>query len=261
MSKYGEIRDEFYAERTRILEALDRPENKHIVVRLIGALAFRTHCPQFGYLQDALGRVFTDIDLATYTRHIKDVTRLLTELGYEEDQMVTRLFGEGRLLFHDPRYGRHIDVFIDRLDFCHVLPLAGRLEADKLTLPLAELVVEKMQIVQLNEKDIIDTIMLLREHPVGDGDDETVNAEVIGALAANDWGLWRTLTGNLAFVGEMLDRYPQLSDEDRVIVRSRLVELRARIDAQKKTVRWQVRSRIGERMKWYKDVENLENRQ
>ncbi len=260
MANYGDILPEFYAERTRILEALDRPENKHIVMRLIGALAFRTHCPQYGYLQDALGRVFTDIDFATYTRHIGDATRLLTDLGYEEDKMVTRLFGEGRMVFHDPLYGRHIDVFIDRLDFCHVLPLAGRLEADTFTLPLAELVVEKMQIVQLNEKDIIDTIMLLREHPVGEDDAETVNAPIIAALAGDDWGLWRTLTGNLAAVAGMLDRYPQLEDEDRAVVRGRLQELAARLEAQPKTLRWKLRSRIGERVKWYKDVEELEDR-
>jgi len=76
--------------------------------------------------------------------------------------MVTRLFGEFRLLFHDPVYGRHIDIFFEKLDFSHVLPLKGRLEAETLTLPLAELLLEKMQIAQINEKDLIDTIMLLR---------------------------------------------------------------------------------------------------
>jgi hypothetical protein len=104
-------------------------------MRLIGALAFRTHCPQYGYLQDAMGRVFTDIDFATYTKHVKEASRLLTELGYEEDKTVTRLFGEGRMLFHDPKFGRHIDIFLDRLDFSHVLPLAGRLEVDNPTCP------------------------------------------------------------------------------------------------------------------------------
>src|SRR5512139_2860294 len=117
MAKYGDIQEDFFTERTRILEALSQPENQQIVMRLIGALAFRTHCPTFGYLQDALGRVFTDIDFATYTRHIKDVGRVLFELGYQEDKMVTRLFGEGRMLFHDPMFDRHIDIFIDKLDF------------------------------------------------------------------------------------------------------------------------------------------------
>jgi len=260
MGRSGEIQEDFYAERTRILDALSQDEYKQIVMRLIGALAFRTHCPQFGYLQDALGRVFTDIDFATYSRHIKDVTRFLTELGYHEDKMVTRLFGEGRMLFHEDKYGRHIDVFLDRLDFSHVLPLTGRLEVDTLTLPLAELLVEKMQIVQLNEKDLIDTIMLLREHSVGNSDNETINATVISHLAANDWGLWRTLTGNLAHVSERLDKYPQLTDDDRRVVRERINALLDLIESQPKTMRWKVGGICHERVKWYKDVEELAHR-
>ncbi len=164
------------------------------------------------------------------------------------------------MLFHDPKNGRHIDIFIDRLDFCHVLPLVGRLEADTLTLPLAELLIEKMQIVQRNEKDIIDTIMLLREHPIGDGDAEMVNAPVICRLLANDWGLWRTVTGNLDIVSSMLDGYAQLTAEDRTIVRGRINELKSRIDAAPKSLKWKLRSSIGEKVKWYKDVEELEGR-
>jgi hypothetical protein len=260
MSRYGEIQEDFYTERTRILEALSLPENHHIVMRLIGALAFRTHCPQYGYIQDSLGRVFTDIDFATYSKHVKDARQLLVDLGYVEDQMVTRLFGEGRMLFHDPVYGRHIDIFLDRLDFSHILPLNGRLEADSPTLPLAELLVEKMQIYQLNEKDVIDTIMLLREHPVGDTDDETINIGVISRLAANDWGLWRTLTDNIMRVIELQEQYPQLTDEDRQVIKERANDLLGKIEAQPKTMRWKVRAAIGERVKWYREVEELADR-
>ncbi len=260
MGTYGEIKEDFYEERTRILKALEQEENQHIVMRLIGALAFRTHCPEYGYIQDALGRVFTDIDFASYSHFFKDIIRLLTEMGYEEDKMVTRLFGETRLLFHDPQYGRHIDVFFNKLDFCHVLPLNRRLEKEEVTLPLAELLLEKMQIYHLNEKDLIDTIMLLREHPIGNSDDETINCEIVCGLTSNDWGLWRTVTGNLDLVSEFLSRYPQLGDEDRKVVQERIGELKRRVNAHPKTLRWKVRNVIGERIKWYKEVEELANR-
>jgi hypothetical protein len=260
MGKYGEIQGDFYEERTRILDALSREGNRRVVMRLIGALAFRTHCPQFGYIQDALGRVFTDIDFASYRHFFKDIVPLLTALGYEEDKMVTRLFSDVRLLFHDPIYGRHIDIFFDNLDFSHVIPLKGRLEADNPTLPLAELFLEKMQIAQINEKDLIDTIMLLREHPIGMSDDQAINCQVVCELLANDWGFWRTVTGNLLIVEEFLERYPQLTGDDRQVVRERLHEMRAKIDATPKTNRWKLRSRVGERIKWYKDVEELAHR-
>src|SRR3989304_3551937 len=176
MGSYGDIRPDFYNERTRILAALPPGANRHTLLRLISSLAFRTHCPQFGYLQEALGRVFTDIDFASYQRFFKDIQHLLGELGYQEDKMVSRLFGEHRMLFHDPLHGRHIDIFFDQLHFSHTLQLAGRLEAENLTLPLAELFLEKAQIVQVNEKDLIDAVMLLRDHPIGGGGHETINA-------------------------------------------------------------------------------------
>ncbi len=115
-----------------------------------------------------------------------------------------------------------------------------------------------MQIVQINEKDLIDSIMLLREHPIGDTDKETINAEVIARLLGNDWGFWRTVTGNLKLLDEKLQQYGKLSKEDRQIVHDRIQELEQRIEAAPKTMRWKARARIGERVKWYRDVEEME---
>lgn len=260
MGIHGEIQQDFFSERTRILDTLALPENRHMILRLIGALAFRTHCPQYGYIQDSLGRVFTDIDFASYQEYFKDIVRLMAELGYEEDKMVTRLFSEFRLLFHDPVYGRHIDIFFDKLDFSHIIPLKSRLEAEQLTLPLAELLLEKMQIAKINEKDLIDTVMLLREHPIGQTDQETINCQVVCGLLANDWGFWRTVTGNLSLTYDYLDNYEQLSADDKKIVRDRIQELQERIEKTPKTTRWKLRARVGERVKWYKDVEELAHR-
>ena len=258
MGKYGEIVDGFYEERTRILDALAQDENKHVLMRLIGALAFRTHCPQYGYIQDKLGRKFTDFDFVSYPRFVRDVRRVLTELGYEEDKQVTQLFGERRMVFHDPAFGRHIDVFYNTLDFCHAINFVGRLEKEQLTVPLAELMLEKMQIVQINEKDLIDSVMLLREHPIGDSDQETINAAVIAGILSKDWGFWRTVTGNLRLLDEKLAAYQGLSEADRKVVHDRIHELQGRIEAAPKSLGWKARAQIGERVKWYKDVEELE---
>jgi hypothetical protein len=110
MGTYGEILEDFYAERTRILEVLALEDNKHVIMRLIGALAFRTQCPKFGYIQDRLERKFTDIDFASYPRFNRDIRRILTALGYEEDKQVTQLFGTGACCSTNA-FGRHIDIF------------------------------------------------------------------------------------------------------------------------------------------------------
>lgn len=260
MAKYGSPLPDFMAERSRILDVLARPENQHIIMRLVGALAFRTRCPQFGYLQDQLGRVFTDIDFAAYSRQKVPIMQLLTDLGYEQDTWVVRLFGDQRLVYHDPHHGRHVDVFFDRMKFSHVLPLEGRLEADRVTLPLAELLLEKMQIVRLNEKDLIDVFMLLREHPLGESDEGQINIRIITQLCATDWGWWRTVTMNLEKVKEYLRAYPQLTDQDRRVIRARVEQLQAAIERTPKSAGWKMRSLIGDRMRWYEEVEELANR-
>jgi hypothetical protein len=164
------------------------------------------------------------------------------------------------LLFHDPVYGRQIDFFFNKLVFCHVIPFVDRLEIEPQILPLAELLMEKMQIVKLNEKDLIDTIMLLREHPIGEGDNETINAELIARTLANDWGFWRTMTANLQAFSVEMKHYVKLAEEDRQVVRERIGQLQKRIEAYPKTTRWKLRTSVGERVKWYKDVEELMHR-
>jgi len=258
--KYGTPLADFMPERTRILEVLAREENRDLILRLVGALAFRTHCPQFGRLQDELGRVFTDIDFAGYSRQRQRVMRLLADLGYREDTWVTRLFGDQRLVYHDEAHGGHIDVFFDQMKFSHILPLKGRLEAERETLPLAELLLEKMQIVRLNQKDLIDTLMLLREHPVGPSDAETIHSGVIATLLAKEWGIWRTVTANLEAVHLHLGSYPQLTEEDRRIVVERIDQLHAAIEKAPKSMAWKMRSLIGDRVKWYEEVEELSDR-
>jgi hypothetical protein len=258
MAKYGEIIEDFYTERTRIVDALAQDENKQIIMRLIGALAFRTHCQQYGYIQDKLGRKFTDFDFVAYPRYVRDIRRVLTELGYEEDRQVTQLFGDRRMVFHDPAFGRHIDVFYNTLDFCHPIHFVGRLEKEQLTVPLAELLLEKMQIVQINEKDLIDSVMLLREHPLGNTDHETINTAIIVGILSKDWGFWRTVTANLKVLDEKLGVYQSLTDEDRKVVHDRIVELRNLIDAAPKSLAWKARAQVGDRVKWYKEVEELE---
>jgi hypothetical protein len=161
------------------------------------------------------------------------------------------------MLFHDQEKDRHCDVFLDRLEFSHDIPFEGRLEVDYPTVPLAELLLEKMQIVKLNEKDVIDTIMLLREHEVGDGDDETINARRISVLCAQEWGLWRTVTGNLGRIVDLFSQYKQLTEEDFADIGRKVSALLKEIENEPKTLSWRLRSRVGERRKWYRDVDEI----
>ena len=248
-------RDKFEGELKRIIKASDESA---VLLRVIGSLAFQMHCPNFGYLQEAMGRAYTDIDFAAYRRQTKEIKELMSSLGYTENREVFIVSEGERSIFDMPEVGLHVDIFYEKLDFCHVIRWTERLEVDSPTIPLAEMVLEKMQIVQINEKDVIDTIMLLLEHPLGDIDQETINIKRIAELCSADWGLWRTTTMNLDKVRQLAHGYKQLKDEEKAHVESQVASALQRIDKEPKPLAWRLRDRVGDRVKWYKEVDEVE---
>ena len=247
-------RDKFENELKRILKASD---DSAILLRVIGSLAFQIHCPEYGYLQAAMGRAYTDIDFAAYSKQTKQIQALMTSLGYTENREVFIASEGDRAIYDNQGSGLHVDVFYEKLDFCHVIRWDGRLEVDSPTIPLTELLLEKMQIVKINEKDVIDSIMLLLEHPLGEKDNETINVKRAAMLCANDWGLWRTTTMNLGKVKQLAHGYSQLSPEQKKRVESQVDEILARLDKESKPLAWRLRDRVGDRVKWYKEVDEV----
>ncbi len=247
-------REKFESELKRILQASDEAG---ILLRVIGSLAFQMHCPQFGYLQAAMGRAYTDIDFAAYSRQARQISDLLIGMGYVENREIYIASEGERAIFDKPGTGLHVDIFYEKLDFCHAIYWKDRLEVDSPTIPLTELLLEKMQIVQINEKDIIDTIMLLLEHSLGDVDNETINIKLAAELCANDWGLWRTTTMNLDKVRQLAGHYTQLTPGQKTKIETQVNDALARINTEPKPLAWRLRDRVGDRVKWYKDVDEV----
>ncbi len=248
-------RDRFENELKRIIKA---SEQAGLILRVIGSLAFQMHCPKFGYVQQAMGRVYTDIDFAAYRKQYKAIQVLMAGLGYSENKEVFIVSEGDRAIFNHTSSDLHVDVFYDKLDFSHLISWNGRLEVDSPTIPLAEMLLEKMQIVKINEKDVIDTIMLLLEHPLGDSDREVINITRVAQLCSNDWGLWRTTTVNLDKVKQLAQTYPQLKDELKTEVATQVDQALKRIEAEPKSMSWRLRARVGDRVKWYKDVDEVQ---
>lgn len=247
-------REKFENELQRILKT---SQEHGITLRVIGSLAFQIHCSQYGYLQAVLGRAYTDIDFAGYRNQSKEIKDMMQDIGYEEIKEVFIVSEGDRSIFHQSNGSLHVDVFYDKLDFSHVISWNDRLDVDNPTIPLAELLLEKMQIYKINEKDIIDTIMLLLEHPLGDSDDEVINIERVANLLAKDWGLWRTTTMNLDKVKQMAGHYSELSDVEKEKVVAQVDDSLARIELEPKSRGWKLRSRVGDRVKWYKEVDEV----
>ncbi len=167
--------------------------------------------------------------------------------GYEPDAPFNTLQGLRRLRFLDRAHHREIDLFFDQVRMCHTLDLRDRLNLPEGILTPADLLLTKMQIVELNMKDLTDVMALLLDHPLGEGDGEVIDAAYIAALLARDWGLYRTVQLNVDRLRGAVSQFAVPSDA----VGARLDALWQAVDAHPKSVAWRLRARIGDRVRWY----------
>jgi hypothetical protein len=243
--------EDIAAEARRIADAA---RERDALVRVLGGAAVRIHC---AYMPPPLQRAYGDIDLATPARTASQTDSLMQDLGYVGDREFNATQTH-RMVFADPVRRRRIDVFVGEFRLCHVIPITERLALDPLTIPLAELLLTKLQVVEANLKDLKDMWALLLEHPVAEGDDETINGPFIARLLAGDWGLWRTATGTIDKLQVRLATDSGLEAEQQRVIAERLDTLSAGIDDAQKSFRWRTRAKVGERVRWYAEPEEID---
>lgn len=227
-----------------------------IPVRLLGGLAVRYLCPSFPPRRSE-GQ---DVDLASVSRARAGLGAVLTSHGFVPDKQFNALYGHKQMYFRSADGAWALDVVIDRLNMCHVLDFRDRIERMPFTLDATDLLLSKLQIVEINEKDLQDAIYLLAGFPVGHGDEPgTIGPGRLCQIVCEDWGWWRTVTGNL-------DRITGLGPDDR----ARLVPpdapfdpveqagvLRQRAEETPKSLKWRLRSKVGDRVRWYQLPEEV----
>ena len=224
-------------------------------MRVIGGLAIRMHSPSAQHR--ALSRAYGDLDMVGYRSQRRDIMRVLEDQGYEGNRRFNTLQGDRRLLFMHPEGTFDVDVFLDVFPMCHELDFVGRLDKDEYTVPIAELLLSKLQIVELNEKDVKDIYALVEDHELAGTDDpEIVDLRVITRLTGNDWGWYKTLQLNIDKVLGLANDY-LAAEESRDTITGRLTRLREAIETTPKSIKWKVRARIGERVRWYELPEDM----
>lgn len=217
-----------------------------VPVRLTGGVAVALRCPSAAMAP--LRREYADIDLVTVGSARDAVVELMEGIGYAGDREFNTLHGHRRLFFWDEANERQVDVFVDEAKLCHTIDFRPRLEVVAVTLPLADLLLMKLQVVETNEKDLIDVCALLADHDLST-DESGVNSAYLASLAATDWGLWKTL-GMVAERGEEF-ALGLSGFEAGERVAERLRRLREELDAAPKSRGWKLRARVGERKRWY----------
>ena len=218
-------------------------------LRLLGGVAVWWHCPSAH--TPPLARSYGDADFTGGAREGKRITAFMEEHGYEPVKMFNALHGASRLNFQDAGRDRPVDVLLDRFVMAHELDLRESVSADGLTIALADLLITKLQVVSINEKDVRDLTALLVDH--GFARDDIDLARVLG-VTRNDWGLEHTMHRSLATLGEMVGGFGLAPGQVHAVT-ERIAELEAALNAATKSAKWKMRARVGERIKWYEEPE------
>lgn len=241
------------AEAERVAEAASR---QGVAVKLLGGAGIHLHSPSAHH--PPLRRKYGDLDYVIATKERKATLAFFPSIGYTANDRFNLMQGDRRLYFFDGSNGKQIDVFVDLIRMSHVIDLRGRLAHSGPCASPSDLLLSKLQIYEVNKKDLVDVTALVLDHPVqrqktAESGDEVIDAEYIARLACEDWGLCRTLQLNL----EKLRHTVAELDVDRDLVNRRIDELWAAIEAQPKPLRWRMRAQVGDRMRWYELPEEV----
>ncbi len=245
-----EIQQDVVIEAQRIILA---SVQEGISLRLIGGTAI------FGlsnsFKDGPLYRKCHDIDLVGLSKQSREIRELIESFGYQSDKRFNALHGQDRLLFFDPVNNRDLDVFLDHLLQCHDLLFTKRIALSDLTLPPADILLSKLQVVDINIKDIRDVICLLQDCRIGDSDEGVINQKYISKLLGDNWGFWKTVTINLERIASYMSNEFEIPN-DFEIAQKNLETLRELLNVCPKSLRWKLRNVIGERVIWYEVPED-----
>ncbi len=228
---------------------VDRASARGIALRLLGGLAIRLLTPEL----PARTRAGQDLDFGARGSDRRPLTDLLGEQGYVPDRNFNALYGNKQLYFANPDTGLAVDVLIDKIAMCHTFSFAERLTRMPYTLDPLDLLLSKLQIIELNEKDAADCLRLLVSFPLADSDEPgTMDLRVFRSLVGDDWGWFKTVTLNLERMQALLNGSDGLAMEGgRLDPRVQLATLAQAAQEAPKSRRWKLRARVGERKRWY----------
>lgn len=267
--KFTKPTTEFFIKRAT--EIVRRAYEVGANVRIMGGLAILIHSMDYLDLFKRLKRIddsnedrqITDIDLITYKFHIKSIDNILINLGYTPDPRITLYYGDRRRIYHSNNEFHQVDLFIDKLSYNHTIdfgkPNNGRLELDFPTIPLSDLLLEKLQIHKIAEKDIKDVILLLRAHQLSDKHGENViDLMRVQEVLGNDWEFWYDAKLNLEKVLTFIERYKSigiLHSNEADDVKRKVENILRFLEVMPKTKRWLNRAKVGEKKKWWNEIE------
>jgi hypothetical protein len=242
-------------------QLVDDARARGITLRLIGSIAVRERCADRQDIFRQLDRESPiDIDLVGYSKQQSQIGQMFAALAYRIDPTIAQSqeWGIKRLIYYGPEGNVKVDIFLDVLRMSHTIDFKDRLELTPLTVSPADLLLAKLQVFRITEKDLKDIVVLLLIHELGGASPNEIDVRYVLRRLRRDWGLYFTASKNLALVDAWLNAHQGLREEDAGLVRARLLQLRRQIETEPKTVRWRLRAAIGPRLQWYEEVGDVD---
>jgi hypothetical protein len=260
---------------------VEEAEKKGIILRILGGLGIAIHCQEFRDFAMKLGRTgtgvvkgqeYSDIDFMAYRKHRNKIKDFFSDMGYAKRRATLSSAASERQIYYHPKGWFYVDVFYDKLIVAnHPVDFKGRLELDKPTITVTDMLLEKIQMWEaFSAKDLKDCLTLMKTHKIEEKrEKESIDASYIAKLLSGDWGFWYTATTNLKKIKRFISEIDKLGaeaeidpslfeKEDREEITGKIESLLGRIDRESKSFKWKMRSKIGTTKKWYNPVEREE---
>ena len=239
------------SEMNRLISAA---QAKSILLRVLGGLAVKVHHKAD---HPTFQREYGDLDFVVSGKQRREFEAFMPAVGYSPHKQFNVLNGAHRQIYYHNETELKIDIFVGAFEMCHKIPLEDRLHVHPITIPLAELLLTKAQIAELNRKDGLDIASLLFFNETGN-DDDKINLAQIAKLCGTDWGLYKTTSINLKRVEEIVrDENVQLEQSERGLIKKRIAEILHTFESMPKSLAWQMRDKVGTRIRWYEEVEEV----
>lgn len=196
----------------------------------------------------SLQRGYADVDLAASRRSRRELEDTMGAAGLEPEREFNALHGSGRQIWWTPDDALHVDVFLGEFAMCHRIDLEAALAHPGPALPAADLLLTKLQVVELNLKDAQDVAALLTTHELADGRADALSLARIREVLVASWGFYTTATDNLERIpGVIADHAPDVAP----LVAERCRLIRDELERAPKGTGFRMRAKVGRRKRWY----------
>jgi len=238
-------------ETTRLIFAA---QEQSILMRVVGGLAIKLH---YKAEHPFFARKYGDLDFVIEGKQRREFESFMPSVGYSPHKQFNLLNGAHRQIYYHDETEMKVDIFVGAFEMCHKIPLENRLHIHPLTIPVTELLLTKVQIIEFNRKDALDIASLLLNVETGN-DDEKINLVRIAELCGADWGLYKTTSINLKRVEEIIGgETADLGESDRNLIKKRIDDILKTFESMPKSLAWQMRDKVGTRVRWYEEVEEV----